>query len=64
MRRGARAAVLVQDQLRGCVQVAGAALDGVVGVIVEDLIEHVAKSPDAKRKQAATELKNTVSKLI
>jgi DNA-binding FrmR family transcriptional regulator len=41
-----------------------AALDGVVGVIVEDLIEHVAESPDVKRKQAAMELKDTVSKLI
>jgi DNA-binding FrmR family transcriptional regulator len=41
-----------------------AALDGVVGVIVEDLIEHVTESPDIKRKQAAMELKETVSKLI
>jgi len=41
-----------------------AALDGVVGVIVDDLIEHVSESPDSKRKEAATELKKTVSKLI
>ncbi len=41
-----------------------AALDGVVGVIVDDLIEHVTELPDTKRKKAAIELKNTVSKLI
>ncbi len=41
-----------------------AALDGVVGIIVEDLIEHVSESPNAKRKEAVTELKNIVSKLI
>lgn len=41
-----------------------AALDGVVGVIVDDLIEHVAESPNIKRQQAAKELRETVSKLI
>ena len=41
-----------------------AALDGVVAIIVDDLIEHVTESPDTKRKQAASELKKTVSKLI
>ncbi len=41
-----------------------AALDSAMGVIVEDLIEHVAECSNAKGKKAAIELKHTVSKFI
>ncbi|TBR08579.1 MAG: metal-sensitive transcriptional regulator [Candidatus Nitrosotenuis sp.] len=41
-----------------------AALDGAMGVIIDDLVEGVSQSPHGKRKQAATELKDTVSKIL
>ena len=41
-----------------------AALDGAMGVIVEDLIEHVSECTNAKGKKVAIELRDTVSKII
>lgn len=42
-----------------------AALDGVVEVIIEDLVEHyVSQSTDTKGKNAALELKDTVSRIL
>lgn len=42
-----------------------AALDGVMEVIVQDLVEHyVSQSTDTKGKAAAIELKDTVSRIL
>ena len=41
-----------------------AALDSAMGVIVDDLVEHVAECTNAKGKKAATELRDTVSKIL
>lgn len=41
-----------------------AALDGALGVIVEDLLDHISKTSNGKGKKAATELKDTVSKIL
>ncbi|HYL65731.1 MAG TPA: metal-sensitive transcriptional regulator [Nitrosopumilaceae archaeon] len=41
-----------------------AALDGALGVIVEDLLDHISKTSNAKGKKAAIELKDTVSKIL
>jgi DNA-binding FrmR family transcriptional regulator len=42
-----------------------AALDGVIQVIVEDLVEYyVSQSTDIKGKNAAIELKDTVSRIL
>ena len=39
-----------------------AALDGAMGVMVDDLVEHVAQCTNARGKKVAMELKNAVSK--
>jgi DNA-binding FrmR family transcriptional regulator len=41
-----------------------AALDGALGVIVEDLLDHISKTSSGKGKKAANELKDTVSKIL
>ncbi len=41
-----------------------AALDGAMGVIIEDLVEGINQAPHGKRRQATTELKDTVSKIL
>lgn len=42
-----------------------AALDGVIEVIIQDLVEHyVSESSDTKGKNAALELKDTVSRIL
>jgi len=41
-----------------------AALDSTMAVMVEDLIDHVYSSSNAKGKKMAVELKNTVSKIL
>lgn len=41
-----------------------AALDGAMGVIIEDLVEGVNQAPHGKRRQATAELKDTVSKIL
>jgi DNA-binding FrmR family transcriptional regulator len=42
-----------------------AALDGVIGVIIQDLVEHyVSQSTDVRGKDAAIELKDTVSRIL
>ncbi len=41
-----------------------AALDSTMGIIIQDLAEHVSQSASSKGKKAATELKDTVSKIL
>lgn len=41
-----------------------AALDGAMGVIIEDLAEHVALKSKGTGKKAAIDLKDTVSKIL
>lgn len=41
-----------------------AALDGAMEVIIQDLAEHVSQTASSKGKKAATELKDTVSKIL
>lgn len=41
-----------------------AALDRTMGIMIDDLIEHVYNCTNSKGKKMATELKETVSKLI
>ncbi len=41
-----------------------AALDGAIEVIIQDLAEHVSQTASSKGKKAATELKDTVSKIL
>lgn len=41
-----------------------AALDAALGVIVEDLLDHISKTSNAKGKKATNELKDTVSKIL
>lgn len=41
-----------------------AALDGALGVIVDDLLDHISKTSNVKGKKAASELKDTVSKIL
>jgi CsoR family transcriptional regulator, copper-sensing transcriptional repressor len=41
-----------------------AALDGAMGVIIEDLVEHVALKTKGTGKKAARDLKDTVSKIL
>ena len=41
-----------------------AALDGALGVIVDDLLDHISKTSNDKGKKAASELKDTVSKIL
>lgn len=42
-----------------------AALDGVINVIVQDVVEHyVSQATDTKGKKAAIELKDTVSRIL
>jgi DNA-binding FrmR family transcriptional regulator len=41
-----------------------AALDGAMEVIIQDLVEHVSHNTSSKGKKAATELKDTISKIL
>lgn len=41
-----------------------AGLDSAMEVIIQDLVEHVSQTASSKGKKAATELKDTVSKIL
>jgi DNA-binding FrmR family transcriptional regulator len=41
-----------------------AALDSTIGVMIQDLLEHVNANTNAKGKKAASDLKDTVSKIL
>lgn len=41
-----------------------AAIDSTMGIMMDDLIEHVYESANAKGKKAAIDLKNAVSKIL
>jgi len=41
-----------------------AALDSTMEVIIQDLVEYVSQTASSKGKKAATELKDTVSKIL
>lgn len=41
-----------------------AALDGAMEVIVQDLVEYVNETSEGKARQAASELRDTVSKIL
>ena len=41
-----------------------AALDGALGVIVDDLLDHISKTSNVKGKKAASDLKDTMSKIL